>query len=63
MELPDPVTGACPGDDIPVYRVFNQRVDANHRYSTSVAVRDQMVARGGVAEGYGPNAVALCALP
>jgi len=47
---------------VPIYRVFNQRKDANHRYTTSTAIRDQMVAKGGVAEGYGPNAVALCGL-
>jgi hypothetical protein len=63
MDLPDPVTGACPANDVPIYRVFNQRRDANHRYTTSLAIRDQMVAKGGVAEGYGPNAVALCGLP
>jgi serine protease len=63
MDLPDPGTGACPPGGVPIYRIFNQRKDANHRYTTSVAIRDQMVARGGVAEGYGPNAVALCGLP
>jgi len=63
MDLPDPATGACPSGDVPVYRVWNQRFDSNHRYTTSTAIRDQMIARGGVAEGYGPNAVALCALP
>lgn len=63
MDLPDAQTGACPTGDVPVYRIWNQRFDSNHRYTTSVAIRDQMVARGGVAEGYGPNAVALCALP
>jgi hypothetical protein len=63
MDLPDPITGACPAGGVPIYRIFNQRKDANHRYTTSVAIRDQMVARGGVAEGYGPNAVALCGLP
>jgi serine protease len=63
MDLPDPQTGACPAGDVPVYRIWNQRYDSNHRYTTSTAIRDQMVARGGVAEGYGPNAVALCALP
>jgi hypothetical protein len=62
MDLPDPITGACPAGGVPIYRVFNQRKDANHRYTTSIAIRDQMVARGGVAEGYGPNAVALCGL-
>jgi hypothetical protein len=63
MDLPDPLTGACPANGVPIYRVFNQRKDANHRYTTSLAIRDQMVAKGGVAEGYGPNAVALCGLP
>jgi hypothetical protein len=63
MDLPDPLTGACPAGGIPVYRVFNNRIDANHRYTTSTAIRDQMVARGGIAEGYGPNAVVLCGLP
>ena len=35
MDLPDPLTGACPAGGVPIYRVFNQRVDANHRYTTS----------------------------
>ena len=51
MELPDPVTGACSANRVPIYRVFNQRKDANHRYTTSTAIRDRMVAKGGVAEG------------
>ena len=63
MDLPDAVTGACPVGGIPVYRIWNQRVDSNHRYTTSIAIRDQMVGKGGIAEGYGPDAVALCALP
>ena len=62
MDLPD-ATGACPAGGVPVYRVWNQRRDSNHRYTTKIAIRDQMVAKGGVAEGYGPNAVALCGLP
>jgi len=62
MDLPD-TAGNCPAGDVPVYRVWNKRRDSNHRYTTKTAIRDQMVARGGVAEGYGANAVALCALP
>ncbi len=62
LDLPDPATGACPAGDVPVYRVFNNRVDANHRYTTSRVTRDQMVARGYIAEGNGPDIVALCAL-
>jgi chorismate synthase len=44
-----------------VYREWNRRPDTNHRYTTSKAERDRMVALGGVAEGYGPDAVAMCA--
>jgi hypothetical protein len=58
---PDAATGACPAGSIPVYRLWNNRVDTNHRYTTSVAVRDQMLARGYVAEGYGPGVVSMCA--
>jgi hypothetical protein len=56
-----PNAGACPTGLIPVYRVFNNRADGNHRYTTSTMVRDQMVAAGGTAEGYGNDAVIMCA--
>lgn len=58
--LPDTVSGACTVGQTPIYRLWNNRVDSNHRYTASVAVRDSMVARGYVPEGYGPGAVALC---
>jgi DNA-binding beta-propeller fold protein YncE len=61
IDTPDASSGTCPPADVPVYRVWNQRKDSNHRYTTSVAIRDAMVAKGYVAEGYGPNGVALCA--
>lgn len=61
-DLPDATTGACPAGDVPIYRVWNNRVDSNHRYTTTIALRDQMVARRYIAEGYGPNAVTLGAL-
>jgi hypothetical protein len=65
--LPLPVrsanTAACADGLIPVYRIWNQRRDSNHRYTTDRAIRDQMVARGGVAEGDGDDAIALCAVP
>lgn len=62
MELPDTTTGVCPAGDVPIYRVWNNRADSNHRYVTTIALRDQMVARGYIAEGYGPDNVTLCAL-
>jgi hypothetical protein len=40
------VAGVCPAGTTPIYRVFSNRPDANHRYMTDRAVRDQMVARG-----------------
>ena len=58
--LPDATTGACPAGTVPVYRVWDNRVDTNHRYTTSLAIRNQMVAAGWVPEGYGPDAVIMC---
>jgi hypothetical protein len=43
-----------------VYRVFSNRADVNHRYMTSRALRDQMAAQGWIAEGDGPDRVAMC---
>jgi len=60
MELPNTITGACPAGTVPVYRVFNNRADANHRYTKSLVVRAQMEAAGWVREGYGPDAVIMC---
>jgi hypothetical protein len=56
-----PTAGACPAGTVPVYRVFDNRADANHRYTTDRSVRDAMVARGYIAEGYGDDAVIMCA--
>ena len=57
INLPDVATGACPGGSIPVHRLWNQRVDSNHRYTASAAVRAQMIAAGYLAEG-----VVMCAV-
>jgi len=61
VNLPDTVTGACPATTVPVYRVWNNRPDSNHRYMTDPALREQMVAKGYIAEGYGPDIVIMCA--
>lgn len=58
--LPDG-TGACPADTVPVYRLWNGRADSNHRYTADTSVRDEMIARGYTPEGYGAEAVSLCA--
>lgn len=60
MPLPSEL-GTCPPNTIPAYRLWNNRVDSDHRYTTDVATKNAMIASGYVAEGYGPNAVALCA--
>jgi hypothetical protein len=59
--LPDTVTGVCPPFTRPVYRLWNGRADSNHRYTTDPAIVADMVARGYVREGYGPDAVIMCA--
>ena len=62
IALPDVATGACPAGTKTVYRLWNNRVDSNHRYTTDSAVKAQMIARGYVAEGYGPDAAIMCAV-
>jgi len=61
MNLYLPVAGVCPAGTINVYRVFDNRPDANHRYMIDPAVRAQMVAKGWIAEGDGPDMVVMCA--
>lgn len=56
-----PTLGICAAGQVPVYRVFSNRADANHRYTTSRAVRDQMVGNGWLAEGDGADVVVMCA--
>jgi len=57
IKVPDPGTGACPPpddpqfDSVPVYRLWNQRLDSNHRYTANERIRDEMVQRGYVNEG------------
>ncbi len=59
VTLPDLATGVCPNGMDPIYRLWNKRVDSNHRYTARS--RYAMVARGWVPEGYGPLGVAMCA--
>jgi hypothetical protein len=61
MDLPNPTTGACPTGDVPIYRVWNGRVDSNHRYTADLELRAKMIAKGWVAEGYGPFQAIMCA--
>jgi hypothetical protein len=60
IQMPDLVTGACPEETGPVYRLFNNRADASHRYTTVADIKQAMVSQGYISEGYGPNGVAFC---
>jgi len=60
--LPDPATGACAAGMVPVFRTWDDRVDTNHRYTTDPGIRAQMLAKGYVPEGYGPDGIAMCAV-
>lgn len=55
-------SGNCSAFTVPVYRVYNngQGAAPNHRYTTSLAVRSQMLAKGWIPEGYGPVGVIMC---
>lgn len=59
-----PVTNCFLGDTQPLYRLYNNRADVNHRYTTSKVTRDAMVAKGWILEGSSfPNPsekVAMC---
>jgi hypothetical protein len=61
--LPNAITGACAAGWTPVFRVWDNRPDTNHRYTTSIAVRQQMLVQGWIGEGYGPTEVIMCAPP
>ena len=54
--------GSCAAGLTPVYRLYNngQGGAPNHRYTTDLTVRAQMIAQGWVPEGLGPNAVEMC---
>jgi len=55
--------GTCPSGFAPVYRLYNngQGGAPNHRYTTSLPTRAQMLASGWIPEGYGTLGVVMCA--
>ena len=59
------LVGACPPGTVPVYRMYNngQTGAPNHRYTTDLAVRAQMLAQGWIPEGAGDVGVIMCAPP
>jgi len=59
VQVPD-AKGNCPAKTLPVFRFFNNRRDANHRFTVDLSVRRGMQNRAWAPEGYGPNSVAFC---
>ena len=57
--------GSCATGLTPVYRLYNrgQGGAPNHRYTTDVTARAQMVAQGWIPEGNGADAVEMCSPP
>jgi hypothetical protein len=49
----DPDSGKCAADTAPVHRLWNKRVDVNHRYTDELSVFQSMVEKGYVPEGNG----------
>ena len=62
INVPD-VGGTCPSGTLPVYRLYNngQGGAPNHRHTTDLTLRAQMLAQGWIPEGYGPLGVIMCA--
>ena len=56
--------GACPLEGTPVYRLYNTGMGGapNHRYTTSIVIRADMIAKGWISEGWGDLGVIGCAL-
>jgi len=56
--------GTCSSGRLPVYRLYNngQGAAPNHRFTTDLAVRSDMMAKGWIPEGFGIG-VTMCAPP
>ena len=54
--------GNCAAGTQPVYRLYNngQGGAPAHRFTTSLAIRSQMLAQGWISEGYGNDGVIMC---
>ena len=61
IQLPDP-SGLCSAGTVPLYRLYNNGMGGapNHRYTTSLATFNQMIAQGWVFEGDARTQVFAC---
>ena len=61
IATPD-AAGTCPSGTAPIYRLYNNGMGGapNHRYTSSTAIKAQMIGQGWVPEGYGADAVIMC---
>jgi Repeat of unknown function (DUF5648) len=53
--VPVDLTQSCPSGSVPVYRLYNNRPDANHRYTTSFTTAQQMIRLGWIPEVFPPT--------
>lgn len=62
IDVPD-VSGTCAAGETPVYRLYNngQGEAPNHRYTTDLATRAAMLAKGWIPEGFGDLGIMMCA--
>jgi hypothetical protein len=60
-EYPD-ANGNCTAGRTPLYRLYNSAMSGapNHRYTTSLEARLEMVSRGWIAEGWGLLGTIAC---
>lgn len=63
VQAANPATGNCPPGSTAVYRLYNngQSGAPNHRYTIDPAVRADMMSKGWIPEGFGPEGVGFCA--
>jgi len=47
---------------MPVFRLWDGHANGDHRYTTKLTIRDDLISRGWLPEGYGPLGVVMCIL-
>ena len=62
VQSADGVSGSCPTGSKAVYRLYNngQSGAPNHRYTIDPGIRADMMAKGWIPEGFGPDGVGFC---